>query len=134
MKSQYKASLKSEKIFHLGFKVRRLNLGLADYLKGLNKEDSITFEEKECRFRKSIAGKKINYGDFCCKGNINLLEKVIKSLSNIFYKPKTLLFSKKKIKEPWSAQFIKFCCRIVKSFPIDQDINDTVNKTTIEFL
>ena len=84
MKSQYKASLKSEKIFHLGFKVRRLNLGLADYLKGLNKEDWITFEEKECRFRKSIAGKKINYGDFCCKGNINLLEKVIKSLSNIF--------------------------------------------------
>ena len=109
-------------------------MDLGDYLKGLNKEDWITFEEKECRFRKSIAGKKINYGDFCCKGNINLLEKVIKSLSNIFYKRKTYLFSDKKIKEPWSAQFIKFCCRIVKSFAIDQDINDTVNKTTIEFL
>ena len=28
----------------------------------------------------------------------------------------------------------KFCCRIVKSFPIDPDINDNLNKSSIEFL
>ena len=76
-----------------------------------------TFEEKEYSFRKPIAGKNINYGNFCCKG--------------IFYKRKIFL-NKKKINEPWSTQFIKLCCRIVKSFTID--INDTVNKTTTEFL
>ena len=88
---------------------------------------------EEYSFRKSIAGKKTNYGDFCCKYNSNLWEKVIKLLSSIFYKHKTFL-CKKKINEPWSTQFIKFCCRIVKSFPIDPDINHTVNKITIEFL
>ena len=29
---------------------------------------------------------------------------------------------------------LKFCRRIVKQFPTDPDINDTVNKTTTEFL
>ena len=43
----------------------------------------------------SIAGKKINYGDFCCKGNINLWEKVKNYLSSIFYKRKTFLCKKK---------------------------------------
>ena len=51
----------------------------------------------------------------------------------MFYKRKTFLY-KKKINEPWSTQFIKFCCRIVKSFPIDPDINDNLNKSSIEFL
>ena len=51
----------------------------------------------------------------------------------VFYKRKTFLY-KKKINETWSTQFIKFCCRIVKSFQIDPDINDNLNKSSIEFL
>ena len=133
MKSQCKAVLKSGKIIYVGFKVCHLNLDLGYHLKELNKKEWNTFDEKEYSFRKSIAGKETNYGDFCCKDNSNLWEKVIKLLSSIFYKHKTFL-CKKKINEPWSTQFIKFCCRIVKSFPIDPDINQTVNKTTIEFL
>ena len=51
----------------------------------------------------------------------------------MFYKCKTFLY-KKKISEPWSRQFIKFCCRTVKSFPIDLDINDNLNESSTEFL
>ena len=39
-------------------------------------------------FRKSIAGKKINYGDFCCKGNINLWEKIINIYQVLFVNAK----------------------------------------------
>ena len=53
------------------------NLDVGDYLKELNKIECSTFEEKENSFRKSIAGRKINFGNFCCKGNINLREKVL---------------------------------------------------------
>ena len=44
------------------------------------------------------------------------------------------LLYKKKINEPWCTQFIKFCCNIVKSFPIDPGINDNLNRSSIEFL
>ena len=133
LKNQYKAALKSGKIVYVGFKVRHLDLDFSDYLKELNNKGWSYFEEKEYCFRKSIASKKINYGDFCCKGNINVWEKVMKYLSGMFYKRKTFLY-KKKINEPWSTQFIKFCCRIVRSFPIEPDINDNLNKSSIEFL
>ena len=109
-------------------------MDFSDYLKELNNKEWSYFEEREYCFRKYIASKKINYGDFCCKGNINLWEKVIKYLSSMFYKRKTFLYEKK-ISEPWSRQFIiKFCCRTVKSFPIDSDINDNLNKSSTEFL
>ena len=51
----------------------------------------------------------------------------------MFYKHKTFLY-KKKINEPWRTQFIKPCCCIVKSFPIDPDINDNLNNSSIEVL
>ena len=133
LKNQYKAALKSGKIVYVGFKVRHADLDFSDYLKELNNKEWSYLEEKEYCFRKSIAGKKIIYGDFCGKGNINLWEKVIKYLSSIFYKCKTFLY-KKKINERWSTQFIKFCSCIVKSFPIDPDIDCNLNKSYIEFL
>ena len=133
LKNQYKAALKSGKIVYVGSKVHHVDLEFRDYLIELNNKEWSYFEEKEYCFRKSIASRKINYGDFCCKGNIILWEKVTKYLSSMFYKCKTFLY-KKKINEPRSTQFIKFCCPIDKSFPIDLDINDNLNKSSIEFL
>ena len=57
----------------------------------LSKKEWRTFEGKVYSFGKSIAGKKIN-DDFCCKGNINLWEKVTKHLSSNFYSRKTFLY------------------------------------------
>ena len=107
LKNQYKTALKSGKIVYVGFKVRYLDLDFSDYLKELNNKEWSYFEEKGYCFPKSIASKKINYGDFCGKGNINLWEKVIKYLLSMFYKRKTFLY-RKKINEPWSTQFINF--------------------------
>ena len=130
LKSQYKAALKSGKIVYVGYKERHLDFDFRCFLKeNLNVEEWRRFEEKEYSFRKSIASKKINYGDFHCKGNINLWEKIIKSLTSIFYKRKIFLHTKK-INEPWSLQFIKYCCRIVKSFPTDPDIINYINKSS----
>ena len=96
LKNQYKAALKSGRIVYVGFKVRHLDLDFSDYLKELNNKEWSYCEEKEYCFRIYIASKKINYyGDFCCKGNINLWEKVIKYLSSMFYKRKTFLYKKK---------------------------------------
>ena len=97
LKNQYKAALKSGKIVYVGFKVRHLDLDFSDYLKELNNKGWSYFEEKEYCFRKSIASKKINYGVFCCKGNINLWEKVIKYLSSMIFTNAKLSFTRRKL-------------------------------------
>ena len=39
LKNQYKATLKSGKIVHVGFKVRHIDLDFSDYLKELNNKE-----------------------------------------------------------------------------------------------
>ena len=133
LKTIYKAAVLSKKIVYTGVKVQQHH----DYefdndFVRLSEVDWKSFEEKELNYCKSIASKKFNYGDFRCKGNIKLWISLIKYLSGIFYRNKVFLH-KNRVNEPWSVQFIKFCCRIVKSFPRDPEINID-NTTSIEFL
>ena len=76
------------------------------------------FEEREFRFRKHFASKKVNYGDFHCKGDIELWFRLIKVLVGTFHKDGKFL-QRKADGRRWSEAFVKFCTRIANTFPQD---------------
>ena len=76
------------------------------------------FEERELLFRKHIASKKVNYGDFHCKGDIEQWFKMIKVLVGVFYKDDKFLRSKPS-GQRWSEAFLKSCTRIANTLPRD---------------
>jgi len=133
LKKIYKSAISTGKIVYTGNKSCHLNLDFRRYFKELNDREWKMFEEQELSFRKSIASKKFTYGDFLCKGDIKLWIKIIKCLSGIFYKNRIFLHTRK-VNEPWSLEFIKFCCRISKSFPRDPDLDIHINTSSIKFL
>ena len=129
----YKSAISSGKIIYTGKKSCQVNLDFRKYFNNLPEGEWKLFEDQECIFRKYIASKKINYGDFHCKGDIKYWIKLIIYLSGIFYRNKVFLHMRK-INEPWSMEFIKFCCRILKAFPRDPDSNININVSSIAFL
>ena len=113
IKEVYKQALISGKIVFVGgmsiFDVRSL-------VRKLTFQEWVQFEEKELLYRMSVASRKINHGDFICKGNLDLWIKVIKVLTGIFYKHQSFRFTRKP-NDPCNFNFVKYCCRVVKSFP-----------------
>lgn len=133
IKAIHKEALAAGKIVYTAVKLGHLERDFSPYLKRLNADEWNQFEEAELLFRKRIASRSINHGDFVCRGNINLWIKVAKIVSSIFYMRKEFRL-KRKPNQPWNANFVKYCCRVVKSFPRDQHIDKGINTSSIEFL
>ena len=58
----------------------------------LDEAEWSSFEEKESQFRAQIASRRLNNGDFICKGDISLWMQVHKILHGIFYKNQNFQF------------------------------------------
>ena len=87
LKRAYKAAISSGKICFVG---KKLSAGFyysfSCYLRVLDEAEWSSFEEKESQFRAQIASRRLNHGDFICKGDISLWMQVHKILHGIFYK------------------------------------------------
>ena len=81
-----------------------------------NEELRIKFEENERLFRRDISSRKINYGDFLCKGEFQHWVKVVKILNGIFFCNNEFLFTRSH-HLPWSTPFLKYVNRILKTLP-----------------
>ena len=115
----YKEARRSGKIVYTGSKICaeqehnfQFDISIYD-----NKKWKV-FESEELKIRSSIASKKYNYGVFICKGTINLWLRVIKIVSAIFIKDGQFLYKNGDGTE-WSVQMLKFCVRVVNTFPRD---------------
>ena len=87
LKRAYKAAIRSGKICFVGKKLSAgFDYNFGCYLRVLDEADWSSFEEKESQFRAQIASRRLNHGDFICKGDISLWMKVHKILHGIFYK------------------------------------------------
>ena len=76
---------KSGKIYYAGTKLnQRFDYEITGFLHLLNSKEWKSFEDR--KFRAEISLKRINYGDFVCKGNINLWNQRFRKLYRIFYK------------------------------------------------
>ena len=73
LKKLLKEAVKSGKIYYTGTKLnQRFDYEFTGFLHLLNSEEWKSSEDKEKQFRAEISSKRINYGDFVCKGNISL--------------------------------------------------------------
>ena len=73
LKKLLKEAVTSGKIYYTGAKLnQRFDYEFTGFLHMLNSEEQKSFEGKEKYFRAEISSKRINYGDFVCKGNISL--------------------------------------------------------------
>ena len=121
LKKAYKDAISTGKIVFTG--TRRQNnpngavCDFSAYKTKMQEDKWKQFEKEEYCFRKTISSKKYSIGDFVCKGEIRKWIKLIKILSNTFYMNNAFLVTKNN-GEQWSKEFIKFCFRIIKSFPI----------------
>ena len=119
LKALYKAAVRSGKIVYLGPKHKfQHDEDFTLFRKQLAPIEWKQFEEREFLFRKHIASKKVNYGDFHCKGDIEQWFRLIKVLVGIFYKDGKFLRLKPS-GQRWSEAFQKFCTRIINTFPRD---------------
>ena len=75
LKALYKTAVRSGKIVYLGPKHKfRQDEDFTLFQKQLPPIEWKQFEEREFLFRKHIASKKVNYGDFHCKGDIDIVK------------------------------------------------------------
>ena len=119
LKAFYKAAVRSGKIVYLGPKHKfRQDEDFSLFQKQLAPIEWKQFEQRELLFRKRIASKKLNHGDFNCKGDIEQWFRLIKVLVGAFYKDGKFLRSKPS-GQRWSGAFLKFCTRIANTFPRD---------------
>ena len=86
----------------------------------MDSEECEAFEVKEKQFRAQIASKRLNHGDFVCKGDVKAWFKVTKILNGIFYQNNTF-FDKKLSWEHWSEKFLKYVYRMLRQFPRDDN-------------
>ena len=143
LKKLVKEALRSGKIYHCN----RIKVAIGyDFtnVRKLNDIEWSEFEDHECYFRKSIAGKQTNVGDFICKGDFQKWFGISKILSGLFFKNNVFL-EKNLREEEWSIPLLKFCKRVIKKFPlqfVNEDITmlkyikesiNYVNKTIIPF-
>ena len=119
LKALYKAAVRSGKIVYLGPKHKfRQDEDFSLFQKPLAPIEWKQFEQRELLFRKHIASKKVNHGDFHCKCDIEQWFRLIKVLVGVFYKDGKFLRSKPS-GQRWSGAFLKFCTRIANTFPRD---------------
>ena len=133
LKALYKSAIRSGKIIFIGRRNQHVEYNFGNSLRKLDDNEWNLFEDAELQFRKRISSKKVNYGDFICKGDPVLWIKLIKYLSAIFYDNKVFSHFKKN-NQRWSVPFIKYFCRISRTFPIGGVANELVDKSSIEFL
>ena len=134
LKALYKAAVRSGKIFYLGPKHKfQHDEDFTLFQKQLAPIEWKQFEEREVLFRKHIASKKVNYGDFHCKGDIEQWFRLIKVLVGIFYKDGRFLRLKPS-EQRWSEAFLKFCTRIANTFPQDNSNFKGEELNGIEYL
>ena len=121
IKRAFKAAINTGKIHFVGTKQDcHFDYDFCGEVKVLDSEDWEAFEVKERQFRAQIASKRINHGDFVCKGDIEAWFKVSKILNGIFYQNNTFL-EKKLSGEHWSEKFLKYVYRILRQFPRDDN-------------
>lgn len=123
LKRACKSALSSGKIVFTG-KHNNPDIDITDFSEFKIKMNEIKWQEFEAKdnlFRKSISNKKYSVGDFECKGDTKKWIKLMKLLADIFYLNGTFILVKNN-GERWSTEFVKFCRRIVKKFPIVHDL------------
>ena len=77
----------------------------------LNDEEWLVFEEHERYFRKTIAGKEINIGDFICNDFEKWL-KIVKNIHGLFVRNGVFMDNNLNI------YVLKFCNRVLNKFPV----------------
>ena len=87
LKALYKAAVFSGKIVYLGPKHKfRQDEDFSLFQKQLAPIEWKQFEQRELPFCKHMASKKVNHGDFHCKGDIEQWFRLIKVLVGVFRK------------------------------------------------
>ena len=115
----FKLAIGSGKIYFVGAKpVGTFDYDFGQFINFLNTSEWEAFEEKEKQFRAEISSKRINHGDFICRGNVELWFNLLKILVGIFYQDNTFL-RKKCFGGHWSINFQRYVCRILRTFPRD---------------
>ena len=115
----FKLAIGSGKIYFVGAKpVGTFDYDFGQFINFLNTSEWEAFEEKEKQFRAEISSKRINHGDFICRGNVELWFNLLKILVGIFYQDNTFL-RKKRFGGHWSINFQRYVCRILRTFPRD---------------
>ena len=109
-KELLREALRSGKIIHIG-KLRECNGYDFTNARRLNDEEWLVFEEYERYFRKTIAGKEINIGDFICNDFEKWL-KIVKNIHGLFIRNGVFIDNNLNI------YVLKFCNRVLNKFPV----------------
>ena len=119
IKNLWKAAIASGEIVEISSKIPKRTIYCFDVFKGCERTEQNwkTFCSEEEAYRFSIASKRVEYGKFSCKGNYNLRTKVMRLLSSIFTNSDGTFKTTQKLGQQWKSQFIKFCKRVLNSFP-----------------
>ena len=129
LKTLVKDALRCGKIYHYNRIKVCIGYNFGNVRK-LNNEEWSEFEDHERYFRKGVAGKQINVGEYICKGDFQKWFNISKCLSGIFFK-NNIFLEKNHRGEEWSILLLKFCKRILNKFPLDKQLvnidNDLLN-------
>ena len=120
IKTAFKTAIRSGKFYSLASKKPTRDYNQFNAAEILSNNTWDYFVSKELRFRKRLSSKKVNYGDFRCKGDIKLWIKLIKIFISMFYKNNVCLLTEQN-HERWSISLLKYVFRILKTIPNDPD-------------
>ena len=99
----------------------------------LDEAEWSSFEEKESQFRAHIALRRLNHGDFICKGDISLWMQVHKILHGIFYKNRNFQFVQPNGRH-WSIALQRNAACVVKTFPRNDEYSIKSEKNTLAYI
>ena len=134
LKELVKISLRNSKIVRSNFLQPPLNFDIKIQNYKLDEQQCDAFERFEKHFRKSIASKDINVGDFRCNGDVTFWINIAKTLSGVFIKLGSFLYKPNKTGR-WSVPFLKYCKRVLKKFPVDKIVvNDLSDIEGIKYM
>ena len=71
------------------------------------------FVNDEEAYRQSLASRKVEYGNFVCKGDYQQWIKVIRLISSLFCDKQGSLKFEQNSGRPWKPQVVKFCKRVL---------------------
>ena len=129
LKAVFKAAVHSGKIVYIGPKNQHDDILYFDVSKYDNYKKWKDFELNELKLRQSLASSKYGIGTFVCKGDYLLWSRVIKIICGTFYKDGR--FSYKNFDKDWPPSFIKYCFRIVKTLPTENNRDNNRNNVNM---
>ena len=138
IKDIWKAALKSGKIVERRLKVKQHKFDsfriFLDIDPGRDPQERWNaFVEEEEAYRLSLASRTVEYSRFVCKGVYMLFVNVIRLISAQFIDLNGSFKHERYPGNPWKIQFVKFCNRILHSFPWQHD-RSRKNWSSLELL